>query len=82
MSIIIGMVEKEEKNARAETRDASLWTKYLIGHLYLIQGFFYGFFRSVPLAYQKVPNYKILSLFDMASLPFSFKFLMGSIQSI
>jgi len=29
------------------------------------------------LTYSRVPDYKILSMFDMASLPFSCKFIMG-----
>jgi hypothetical protein len=55
--------------------------KYLVSHLYLLQGFFYGFFRSIPLTYTRVPDYKILSMFDMATLPFSCKFIMGKSTS-
>lgn len=46
--------------------------------LYFIQGMFYGYVYSLPLAYSNVPNYSILGLFAAAALPFSFKFIIGN----
>lgn len=50
--------------------------------LYLIQGMFYGYVYSLPLAYRDIPNYSILGLFAASGLPFSFKFILGNMICI
>ena len=52
--------------------------KLMILTLYLIQGMFYGYVYSLPLAYPSIPNYYILGLFGLSALPFSFKFIIGN----
>lgn len=52
--------------------------KLMMFGLYLIQGMFYGYVYSLPLAYPNIPDYSILGLFAAAGLPFSFKFFIGS----
>jgi len=51
--------------------------KLLIFTLYLIQAIIYGFFYSIPLTYKEVPNYQVLTIFAAASIPYSFKFVIG-----
>lgn len=45
--------------------------------LYLIQSLFYGFYVSLPLTYTQIPDYRTLSVFAAAGLPYSLKFIMG-----
>ena len=51
--------------------------KLMIFTLYLIQSIFYGFYNSIPLTYKEVPNYHVLTIFAAASIPYSFKFIIG-----
>lgn len=51
--------------------------KYMIFLLYLIQSLFYGFYGSLPLTYTQIPDYRTLSIFAVAGLPYSLKFIMG-----
>ncbi len=53
--------------------------KIMIFSLYAIQSFYFGFYSSLPLTYSSIPNYQTLSIFALAGLPYSFKFLMGTI---
>jgi len=76
MSCEIISEEENEKNIHS----TNFGLKYTIFHLYLLQGLAFGFFCSIPLTYETVPNYQILSMFDAAALPFSFKFLFGKIN--
>jgi hypothetical protein len=48
----------------------------------MVQGFFYGLYQSIPFSYQKIPNYRVLSMFSLSSIPFSVKFLIGTFQII
>jgi hypothetical protein len=55
-----------------------MFMRYMIFFLYMIQALFYGFYVSLPLTYTQVPDYQTLSIFALAGLPYSFKFLMGN----
>lgn len=50
----------------------------MIFTLYLIQGMFYGYVYSLPLAYNNIPSYSTLALFAASGIPFSFKFILGN----
>lgn len=52
--------------------------KIMIFSLYAIQSFYFGLYSSLPLTYSSIPNYQTLSIFALAGLPYSFKFLMGT----
>ena len=51
--------------------------KLICGYLYFIQGVVLALPATMPLIYDKLPPYSVLSLFSAAYLPFSFKFLEG-----
>jgi hypothetical protein len=51
----------------------------MIGYLYFIQGFLLAIPGTVPYVYPNLPDYLILSLFSLSTLPFSFKFLTAPI---
>ena len=57
---------------------ADFGVKFMVTILYVIQGMFFGYVFSLPLSYRSVPNYYILGLFGTASIPFSFKFILGN----
>jgi hypothetical protein len=51
--------------------------KIMIFSLYAIQSFYFGFYSSLPLTYSSIPDYQTLSIFALAGIPYSCKFLMG-----
>lgn len=53
----------------------SLYSKVLVGFLYFLQGVYLVIPSTMTLTYKAMPSYSILSLFSMALLPFSFKFV-------
>ncbi len=55
------------------------FAEIVISYLYCIQGIFLVLPSSIVLTYSEMPDYSTLSLFSLASLPFSFKFLYAPI---
>lgn len=51
---------------------------WLISYLYIIQGLVGKISETLILTYNKVPNYFILSIFEVSRLMFSLKFLIGN----
>ncbi len=47
----------------------------MIGYLYFVQGFLLSISATTPYIYPELPDYFTLSLFSLAALPFSFKFV-------
>jgi Na+/melibiose symporter-like transporter len=56
--------------------------KILIGYLYFVQGLVLVLCGTLPLTYKTLPSYTILGYFSAATLPFSFKFITGSLSTI
>lgn len=51
----------------------------MIGYLYFIQGTIISVTINMPYIYPELPSYDIISLFSIALLPFSFKFITAPI---
>lgn len=47
----------------------------MIGYLYFMQGFILSFAGTAPYLYPELPDYFTLSLFSLAAIPFSLKFI-------
>jgi hypothetical protein len=51
----------------------------MIGYLYFVQGFLLAIPGTVPYVYPNLPDYLVLSVFSLSTLPFSLKFLTAPI---
>lgn len=51
---------------------------YLVTLLYFIQKMSYTITSTIALTYERIPNYFVLSIFELSYLPFSAKFLFGN----
>ena len=53
--------------------------KVICGYLYFIQGVLLALPATMPFVYEKLTPYWVLSIFSAAVLPFSFKFIEGTL---
>ena len=72
----------EEEEGVEESFKPPLKMKIICGYLYFIQGVLLSLPSTMPLVYETLPGYSVLSLFSAAALPFSFKFLEGIVAWI
>lgn len=64
--------DQEEKQA------SCLPVSVLIAYQYFMQGVCLSLSSTIILTYPTLPTYSVLSIFAATSLPFSFKFLLGT----
>ena len=71
-----------ENKEREDKGQVSRGTFLLFSYLYFIQGVIIGLIGTMPYIYPTLPDIDTMALFNSISLPYSFKFLIGTSLSL
>jgi hypothetical protein len=66
------------ENKQGEKEGVSRGTFLLFSYLYFIQGVIIGLIGTMPYIYPTLPDVDTMALFNSITLPYSFKFLIGT----
>lgn len=76
------MYEDNANNDFSDDAPIQNWSLFLLfSALYLLQGIISGVIGTMPYIYPQLPDYNSMALFNANLLPFSFKFIIGTLST-